>query len=109
MYEIKSSQRFIFALFMWHKTIAAGKGFLTRLGDFIRRKHYNETVVTSILTWIPYIVGSVVTALVAILYAKIFDYINHLSHLVKDNISWLFRMDSPISFLLFSSLGTTLL
>ncbi|MBL7138371.1 MAG: chloride channel protein [Bacteroidales bacterium] len=85
---------------MWHKTIAAGKGFLTRLGDFIRRKHYNKTVVTSILTWIPYIVGSVVTALVAILYAKIFDYINHLSHLVKDNISWLFFIITPVCLLL---------
>ncbi len=100
MYEIKSSQWLIFALFMWHITVATGKGLLSRLGDFIRRKHYNETVVNSILSWLPYIVGSVVTALVAILYAKVFDYINRLSHLVKDNFSWLFFIITPVCLLL---------
>ncbi|MFC2102391.1 chloride channel protein [Bacteroidota bacterium] len=85
---------------MWHNTIATGKRALTRLGDFIRRKHYNETVVNSILKWIPYIVGSVVTALVAILYAKIFDYVNQFSHYVKDNISWLFFIITPLCLLL---------
>ena len=85
---------------MWHITVATGKELLTRLGDFIRRKHYNETVVNSILSWLPYIVGSVLTALVAILYAKIFDYINRLSHLVKDNFSWLFFIITPVCLLL---------
>ena len=84
---------------MWDKTIETGKGTLTRLVDFIRRKHYNETVVNSILGWLPYIVGSVATALVAILYAKIFDYINQLSHYVKDNFSWLFFIITPVCLL----------
>ncbi|MBN1199736.1 MAG: hypothetical protein JXA23_10325 [Bacteroidales bacterium] len=80
---------------MWFRFIAQGKGFLTRLEDYIRKKHYNETVISSILNWIPYIVGSVVNALVAILDAKIFDYINRLTHLVKDNFSWLFFIITP--------------
>ncbi|TSA26289.1 MAG: chloride channel protein [Bacteroidetes bacterium] len=85
---------------MWHKFISTGKEFLTRGGNFIRRKNYNETVVTSILTWTPYIVGSVATALVAILYAKIFDYINYFSHIIKDHIAWLFFIITPICLLL---------
>ena len=84
---------------MWHKTIATGKRFLTRISEFIRRKHYNETVVTSVLKWLPYVVGSVITALVAILYAKVFEYINHFSHLVKDDISWLFFIITPVCLL----------
>jgi len=84
---------------MWHQTIATGKRILSRVGAFLRLKHYNEAVVTSIMKWLPYIVGSVITALVAILYAKIFDYINHLSHLVKDNVSWLFFIITPVCLL----------
>ena len=85
---------------MWHATIKVGKRFLTSISEFIRRKHYNESVVTSILKWIPYVVGSVITAFVAILYAKVFEYINHFSHLVKDNISWLFFIITPVCLLI---------
>ena len=85
----------IFAPDMWHKTIRTGKGLLTRVGCFIRDKHYNETVVNSTLKWLPYIIGSVVTAIVAIFYAKAFDYINYLTTYIKDVVPWLFFVITP--------------
>jgi len=46
------------------------------------------------------VAGSVATALVAILYAKVFEYINRLTHLIKDNFSWLFFLITPCCLLL---------
>jgi H+/Cl- antiporter ClcA len=84
---------------MWRKTVDIHKRIFSILNNFLRKRGYNSAIVTSFLKWLPYIVGSIVTAGVAVLYSKIFDYSVSLSKLLKGSSPWLFFIITPVCLL----------
>ncbi len=83
---------------MWKRIVDTGKRIFSSLINFLSRSNYNKTIINSILKWFPYIIGSIVTAVVAVLYSKIFDYSVSVSKLVKHNFPWLFFIITPCVF-----------
>ena len=84
---------------MWRKTVEIHKRIFSALNIFLRRSHYNAAIVNSFLKWLPYIIGSIVTAGVAVLYSRVFDYSNELSKFVKGNYPWMFFVITPLCLL----------
>jgi H+/Cl- antiporter ClcA len=84
---------------MWKRIVDTGKRIFSSLINFLSRSNYNKTIINSILKWFPYIIGSIITAIVAVLYSKIFDYSVSVSKLVKHNFPWLFFIITPVCLL----------
>jgi H+/Cl- antiporter ClcA len=84
---------------MWKKTINTGKRLISLLINFLNKSHFDKTIINSLIKWLPYIIGSIVTAGVAVLYSKIFDYSVSISKLVKTNVPWLFFIITPLCLL----------
>ena len=85
---------------MWKKTVFFSKRVLGALYNYLLKLNVNISLINSLLKWLPYIIGSVVTAGIAILYSKVFDYSVNVSKLVKGNLPWLFFIITPAGFLL---------
>ncbi|HTX88683.1 MAG TPA: chloride channel protein [Bacteroidales bacterium] len=86
--------------FIWKRVIETGSGFINFLTRFLRKTWRNEKVTDAIIRWLPYIIGSILTASVAVLYSKLFDEASSISHHVKANFPWLFFIITPAAFLL---------
>ena len=84
---------------MWRKTVDIHKRLFSALSNFLSARGYNRSIVTSLLKWLPYIIGSIVAAGVAILYSKAFDYSVLVSKFVKTNFPWLFFILTPLCLL----------
>jgi len=60
----------------------------------------NERIKTNLLQAIPFWIGSVVTGLIAVLYARLFGWAEEISKLIFHTGAWLFFLITPLCFIL---------
>ncbi|MDP4281468.1 MAG: chloride channel protein [Bacteroidota bacterium] len=84
---------------MWAKIVDTGKSCVEFLIGNLRKLPYEKKFIENLLRWLPYLIGSILTAVIVVSYSKLFDYSSSLSHYIKDNFPWLFFIITPVGLL----------
>ena len=85
---------------MWTRFIRAGKRYLDAFTGWLHEKQYDATLVSSVQRWLPYVVGAILVAGLAVLYEKLFEWAEHFLVMVKTHAAWVFFILTPLMFLL---------
>jgi H+/Cl- antiporter ClcA len=84
---------------MWNWIKQRGSNVFSLLTAWLQKLPVSQQIRENFLSWLPYIIGSVLTASVVVLYSSLFDYTSKLSHTVKELHPGLFFIITPLCFL----------
>lgn len=83
---------------LWRAFIRKGTRLLERFNEYLHQLEVDLRLVRTLQSWLPYLVGAFLVALLAVSYEAAFEYVDQLLLSVKAEHSWLFLIFSPLLF-----------